>query len=197
MTTLRTWRSWSCGSSFGCCAARPAGPRFTARDRVLLAAASRALPRQRWASSFLVTPQTLLRWHRTLVRRKWTYGKGKERTPGRPPIDPQTIRACPSDGQGERPLGLPADLWGAAQARHPGGRHDHQDAAATTRLGPAPRRCGPTWTQFLKAQAEGVVACDLLRGGDDLAQDAPCVVLHPAKHQAGRCGRVTAHPDTA
>jgi hypothetical protein len=44
-------------------------PEFTARDRVLLAAASRALPRQRWASS-LVTAQTLLRWHRTLVRRK-------------------------------------------------------------------------------------------------------------------------------
>ena len=62
--------------------------RFTARDRVLLAAASRVLPRQRWAS-FLVTPQALLRWHRTLVRRKWTYGK--ERTPGRPPIDPQTV----------------------------------------------------------------------------------------------------------
>ena len=62
-------------------------PRFTPGDRVLLAAASRVLPRPRWAS-FLVTPQTLLRWHRTLVRRKWTYGK--ERTPGRPPIDPQT-----------------------------------------------------------------------------------------------------------
>src|SRR6266542_5838243 len=62
-------------------------PKFTARDRVLLAAASRALPRQRWAS-FLVTPQTLLRWHRTLVRQKWTYRK--ERTPGRPPLDPQT-----------------------------------------------------------------------------------------------------------
>src|SRR6266496_1687986 len=60
-------------------------PKFTARDRVLLAAASRALPRQRWAS-FLVTPQTLLRWHRTLVRQKWTYRK--ERTPGRPPLDP-------------------------------------------------------------------------------------------------------------
>jgi hypothetical protein len=55
-------------------------PKFTAGDRVLLAAASRALPRQRWPS-FLVTPQTLLRWHRTLVRQKWTYGK--ERTPGR------------------------------------------------------------------------------------------------------------------
>jgi hypothetical protein len=67
---------------------RKAGrPRFTAGDRVVLAAASRALPRQRWAS-FLVTPQTLLRWHRELVRRNWTYGK--QRPPGRPPIDPQT-----------------------------------------------------------------------------------------------------------
>jgi len=47
-------------------------PKFTPLDRVLLVAASRALPRQRWASVFLVTPQTLLRWHRELVRRKWT-----------------------------------------------------------------------------------------------------------------------------
>jgi putative transposase len=61
-------------------------PRFTACDRVLLAAVSRMLSRERWAS-FLVTPQT--RWHRRLVRRKWTYGK--ERTPGRPPIDSEVV----------------------------------------------------------------------------------------------------------
>jgi hypothetical protein len=49
---------------------RKAGrPRFRRLDRVLIAAASRMLPRERW-SSFLVTPQTLLRWHRELVRRK-------------------------------------------------------------------------------------------------------------------------------
>jgi hypothetical protein len=59
-------------------------PKLTAADRVLLAAATRVLPRQRRAS-LLVTPQTLPRWHRPLVRRKWTYGR--ERTPGRPPID--------------------------------------------------------------------------------------------------------------
>jgi hypothetical protein len=47
-------------------------------DRAFLAAASRALSRDRWAS-FLVTPQTLLRWHRELVRRKWTY---RRRGPG-------------------------------------------------------------------------------------------------------------------
>jgi putative transposase len=53
-------------------------PSFTAGDRVLLAAASRALPQRRWASLFLVTPQTLLRWHRRLVRRKWTFQKARK-----------------------------------------------------------------------------------------------------------------------
>src|SRR6266498_4029837 len=133
-------------------------PKFTAGDRVLLAAASRVLPRQRWAS-FLVTPQTLLRWHRTLVRRKWTFQKARK--PGRPPIDPQTaalilrmarenarwgcVRIC-----GElRKLGIRV---GATTIRTLLRRHG---------LGPAPRRTGPSWTQFLRAQAEGIVACDL------------------------------------
>ena len=47
-------------------------PKLRAIDRVLLAAASRVIPRDRWVA-FLVTPATLLRWHRELVRRKWTY----------------------------------------------------------------------------------------------------------------------------
>jgi hypothetical protein len=46
-------------------------PRLRQRDRLLMAALSRMLPRERW-SAFLVRPQTLLRWHRELVRRKWT-----------------------------------------------------------------------------------------------------------------------------
>jgi hypothetical protein len=41
-------------------------------DRILLAAARRLLPRERWRC-FPVSPQTVLRWHRELVRRKWTY----------------------------------------------------------------------------------------------------------------------------
>src|SRR2546428_4451059 len=59
-------------------------PPLRRRDRLLLAAASRLLPRGRW-SVFLVTPQTLLRWHRELVRKKWGY---RRRSAGRPPLDP-------------------------------------------------------------------------------------------------------------
>jgi putative transposase len=50
-------------------------PQLDSADRVLLAAASRLLPRFRWGS-FLVTPTTLLRWHRRLVARRWTYAVG-------------------------------------------------------------------------------------------------------------------------
>jgi hypothetical protein len=57
-------------------------PRFGPHDRLLLAALRRVLPRRRW-SSFLVRPETLLRWHRRLVARRWTY---PHRRPGRPPI---------------------------------------------------------------------------------------------------------------
>ena len=59
-------------------------PRLNRRDRVLLAAASRAMSRSSW-SSFIVRPETLLRWHRGLVRRKWSYRRTGR--PGRPPVD--------------------------------------------------------------------------------------------------------------
>ncbi len=49
-------------------------PRYTPTDRLVLATLARMLPRERW-SAFLVTPATLLRWHRELVRRRWTYAR--------------------------------------------------------------------------------------------------------------------------
>src|SRR5215218_9996633 len=59
-----------------------ARPRLRSADRALLAALSQVLPRAR-RQSFLVQPATLLRWHRELVRRRWTY---PHRRPGRPPL---------------------------------------------------------------------------------------------------------------
>ncbi len=71
-------------------------PPLGRRDRLLLAAASRLLPRDRWVV-FLVSPQTLLRWHRELVRRKWSY---RHRLPGRPPLDPGVRElVCVSPGR--------------------------------------------------------------------------------------------------
>jgi hypothetical protein len=61
--------------------------RYEDRDRVLLAALSGALPRVRW-SAFAVTPETLLRWHRRMVKRRWTYDS---RSPGRPPLDADLV----------------------------------------------------------------------------------------------------------
>ena len=61
-------------------------PALCHRDRLFMAVLSRASPRDRW-SSFLVTPFTLLRWYRELVRRKWTFRRRS--VSGRPPISPE------------------------------------------------------------------------------------------------------------
>jgi putative transposase len=57
-------------------------PRLQPKDRALLAALSRQLPRARWPV-FLVKPETLLDWHRRMVRRRWTYASAPR---GRPPV---------------------------------------------------------------------------------------------------------------
>jgi transposase InsO family protein len=130
-------------------------PVYRRRDRALLAAASRILPRHRWGA-FLVRPETLLRWHRSFVARKWTKPR---RPPGRPAIDPkvatlihQLANENPRWGylriKGElAKLGIPASATSIALLLRRSG------------VGPAPRR-GPTWRQFLKAQAAGILACD-------------------------------------
>ena len=127
-------------------------------DRAVLSALSRLLPRTRW-STFFVTPATLLRWHRKLVARKWTYPK---RRPGRPPIRTE-IRALVLRLARENPT------WGHRRVQGELLRLGYRVAPSTvwtilTAAGvdPAPRRGGPTWTQLLTAQAKGILACDFL-----------------------------------
>ena len=131
-------------------------PELRPDDRVVLAALSRLLPRARW-SAFFVTPGTLLRWHRQLLARHWTYSHARS---GRPAIDPQ-IRALVLRFAAENPS------WGHRRIQGELARLGQQVAASTVwkilhRAGvdPAPRRAGPTWKQFLTVQARTVVACD-------------------------------------
>src|SRR5664280_632165 len=156
---------------------RTAGrPRLRTSDRVLLAAASRVLPRNRWVA-FLVTPATLLRWHRELVRRKWTYPKSGR--PGRPPID-AAVRALILRLAGENsPLGLRPDRGRASQARDPRRSDDPlraQDCA--TRSCPAADR--PDLERVPAGPSERDHRLRLLHRRDRLAAHA----LRPGIHRA-------------
>jgi putative transposase len=132
-----------------------ARPELMPADRVFLAAASRLLPRASWRS-FIVTPTTLLRWHRRLVARRWTY-PGRV---GRPPIGGE-IRALVVRLARENPR------WGyqriAGELRGLG----FAVSATTVRtllrhadLGPAGERAGLSWREFLRAQAHSMIAVD-------------------------------------
>jgi putative transposase len=131
-------------------------PRFRPFDGAMLAALFRVLPRDRW-SAFLVTPQTLLRWHRELVCRKWT---SPRRRPGRPSIDPEA-RALVVRLARENPR------WGYVRIQGELRKLGVRVGATTIRriikaagLRPAPRRRGPTWWEFLRGQAHGALATD-------------------------------------
>jgi hypothetical protein len=130
--------------------------RYRTADWTLLAAAARLLPRERW-SCFLVRPETLLRWDRQFRCRTPTRPRRK---PGRPPID-REIRDLVIRLGRENPRGGYMRIRGELLKLGIG-------VSATTiatvlrrvGLGPAPRRIGPTWSEFLHAQAFGFLARD-------------------------------------
>jgi putative transposase len=125
-------------------------------DRAILAALARALPRSAW-SGLSVRPATLLRWHRQLVRRRWTY---PHRRPGRPPLDRRVqvlvvrlARDNPHWGYGRivgelRGLGISVS---ATSVRTILVRHG---------VPPAPQRDELSWRDFLRHHAATTLACD-------------------------------------
>jgi len=163
-------------------------------DRLLLAAASRSIPRERW-SCFMVTPATLVRWHRELVRRKWTYGKNGR--PGRPPIDPE-VRELVLRIARENPR------WGCVRI---GGELANlgirvsattiRTLLRTARLGPVPRRTGPSWTEFLPAQAKGVIACDFFTVETAWLRTLYVLLFIELGSRRIHLSASTAHPDAA
>jgi putative transposase len=123
-------------------------PRYTPADRMILATLAKLLPRDRWPI-FLVTPSTLLRWHRQLIRRRWTYPSRRGR---RRELDPEVVDLVLR-------LARENPRWGymriVGECRKLGVRVSATSVRTILRrhhLGPAPRR-GPTWAQFLRAQA--------------------------------------------
>jgi transposase InsO family protein len=132
-------------------------PRLEPTDRAWLALLSRVLPRARW-SAFVVTPDTLVGWHRRMVRRHWTYANAPK---GRPPIAPDVQALIVRLAQ-ENPR------WGYQRIQGKLARLGCRVSASSVRrvlaahgIDPAPRRSSSTtWRAFLRAQAAGIVACD-------------------------------------
>src|SRR6185503_18121044 len=132
-------------------------PRISWTCRAIIAALARLLPVRR-RHGFLVTPATILRWHRHLVRRRWTTPPVRS---GRPAI-PAGIRALAVRLATENPT------WGYRRVHGELVGLGYQIGASTVwtilhaaGTDPSARRSGPTWSQFLHAQAQAIVACDL------------------------------------
>jgi hypothetical protein len=109
-----------------------ARPQLTQADRALLAAFSRTLPRRAWRRSAFVTPGTLLRWHRELVARRWTYPHGR---PGRPGTVGVGIKLAAST------------VWTILKEAG---------------IAPAPKRLETSWSEFLRQQAATILECDFI-----------------------------------
>jgi putative transposase len=131
-------------------------PELTEADRGLIAGLARVAPRP-VRHGYIVTPDTLLAWHRRLAAARWVH---PQRRPGRPRV----VR-----DREQLVVRLAADnpMWGYRRIHGELTGLGHRLAPSTVwairkrhGIHPAPRRTGPTWTQFLTTQARGIIACD-------------------------------------
>jgi transposase len=166
--------------------------RYEPADRLWFAALSGLVDRRRWREVFPVTPGTLLTWHCRLMARKWDYS-ARRRT-GRPPTRAATkalvLRLAKENAR-----------WGHRRIQGELARLGHRIAASTVwqilhdaGIDPAPRRTGPTWREFLAAQAQGIIAADFLHLDTALGRRLYALVFLEHGTRRLHITGVTTHP---
>src|SRR5258708_35499693 len=173
---------------------QPRRPNLNWADRALLTTLLGVIPKaRRQGLRLLVTPDTIVRWHRDIVRRRWAARSMRGRT-GRPPTR-RSIRAL------VRRLARENPGWGYRRIRGELVGLGVNVAASTiweilkkAGIDPAPRRTGPAWSQFLRSQAEAILACDFFTA--DLLDGTQAYVLAVIEHATRRVRilGVTLHP---
>jgi transposase InsO family protein len=165
-------------------------PKMSWLDRAVLSALSRLLPAP-LRRIRLVSPRTLLRWHQQLVARRWTY---PHRRPGRPPTAPPS-RALVLRMARENPH------WGYRRIEGELVGLGHPVAASTVwkilkdaGLDPAPRRAGPTWRQFLAAQAHAILAIDFAHVDTVFLRRLYILIVIEHDRRRVHIAGITAHP---
>jgi putative transposase len=166
--------------------------RYEPADRAWFVALAQLIPRRHWTEIFPVTPATLLAWHHKLTVRK--YDTRWQRKPGRPPTVPSIARLVVRLAK-ENPLWGPRRIHGELTKLGvtvaPSTVWEILRAAG---IDPAPRRSGPTWLQFLTAQAAGILAVDFLHVDTVLLKRLYVLVFIEHGTRRMHLGGVTANP---
>jgi len=166
--------------------------RYEPADRVWFAALAGLIPRTRWTDVFPVTPATLLAWHRKLAAKR--YDMSRQRAPGRPPTVRSIARLVVRLAK-ENPLWgyrrIHGELTKLGVTLAPSTVWEILRAAG---IDPAPRRSGPTWRQFLHAQAAGILAVDFFHVDTVLLKRLYVLVFIEHGTRRMHLGGVTASP---